>query len=458
MTKRLDQINRHIPRLLLVVATCSVLLVGLSGTSATAEETGPRPAIEACYSAPYSPDQRLPFSVSQEEWCHPLFKDIQVTTEPGGVVNVSWEPASKHVSWYCGTGYGKQDCPINEYRVETSNYGQPIRCSVGSDGTSCTLRGVGVLYTLPVTLSAYLANGNWFRVHLVVEPCCKIPSPPIGVTAVPVQDALDVSWSPPHHWGGASELNYTVTTNPPTTPCTTTGLACRLEGLSYGQQYTVSVEASNAAGASQSTMASNSVAIETSTPSAPRSVGITRNRSGDVIVRWEEPETSGGQPVTGFVTTASPGNQSCRAKPTARTCTFRDLPTGKTYSFSVQAVNSMGLGSPSAPASVAVKRLQQQPPVNVKAEASPGILTVSWDAPADRSRRNPVRYVVETQSGTASCATTQTTCTLTGLAPGRTYALNVVARSPRGTSAKVVTSATVPVPRVEPPKPLLQIG
>lgn len=451
--ERLSAPLRH----LMAVPVVALLALAV-GVPSTAVEGPDDSIIEACYAYPFSPDQRLPFDVSQEEWCHPLFKDIEATTEPGGVVTISWEPASRHVSWYCGPGYGKQDCPINEYRVEASNYGTAVRCSVGPGGRTCTLRGLSVLYTQPVTLSAYLANGNWFRVHLVVEPCCKPPSSPKGVTATAVQDGIDVTWAAPDWWGGAPELTYTVTTEPPSTTCSSTGLACRLEGLAYGEPYTVSVVASNVSGPGKSASASAPVTIEVATPSAPRDVVASGSQSGRILVRWTAPEVTGGQPVSGYVVTASPGSKTCKAPSSRSSCTFSDLTSGTTYSFTVQAVNALGRGDSSAPASITVKRLQQQPPRNVTAEGKVGAITVSWDPPQDRSRKNPIRFVVETQSGTASCATTQTACTLTGLAPGKTYAINVVARSARGTSTRAVTSASVPVPQVEPPKPPLQIG
>lgn len=459
--------SRHVGLTPRFVRYLAVLLFGAlvlavfgldSPRQAFAQEEPQGNVIEACYSAPYSPDQKLPFDVSQEEWCHPLFATIDASTEMGGVVKFSWEPASDHVYWYCGPGYGKQVCPINEYRLEASNYGETVRCSVDQSGRSCTLRGLTTDYTQPVTLSAYLANGNWFRVHLLVEPCCKPPSSPIGVNAVASQDAIDVTWSAPHHWGGASELTYKVFTEPPSKTCMTEGLACRLEGLSYGQEYVVMVEATNPAGSAPVASTSSPTTLEVSTPSAPLNVRTDKLSDGKIVVRWDEPESTGGREISKYEVRVLPGRTLCSAKSQRRQCAFSNLRGGRTYSFTVAAVNSLGSGMPSAPVSLTVKRVRQQPPLNVTAEGELGAIRVSWDEPSDVTRKSKVRYVVETANGRSRCITRDQSCTLSGLASGQTYVVNVVARSLRGTSKKTSAAATIPVPRAEPPKPVLQVS
>ena len=413
--------------------------------------------IEACYSAPFSPDQRLPFNVSTDEWCHPLFKNIEVVAEPDGAVTIKWEPASRHVYWYCGPGYAKQDCPINEYRVELTGApsGAP-RCSAGPNETSCTLRGLrpGIY---GVGLSAYLANGNWFRYHTSVEACCRVPSPPLAISPIPVRDAVDVSWQQPHWWGGAQELTYVVATDPPAASCTTTDLACRLEGLQYGQPYVVTVQASNAAGSSSVSRAANPVQLQLSVPSAPTNLTAV-SRDGQVRLRWNQPETIGGAPLSEYVVTASPGERVCSAPARVNSCTFSNLPPGRAYTFTVRARNSVGMSAPSSPTSTQLRRVIQRPPRDVQAQSGTGSIAVSWKPPVDRSRSGAVRYAVETSSGSSSCSTRLNRCVLTGLAPGRTYSVSVVAISSRGVSSKVSTSATVPAPRVEPPKPSLDLG
>lgn len=444
-------------RAIVAVFVTAGLMIATPQSETSAEEAPATQVIEACYSAPYSPDQRLPFAVSQDEWCHPLFAEIEATTEMGGVVTISWEPASDHVYWYCGPNNGKQVCPINEYRVEASNYGAPVRCSVGSSGRNCTLRGLTTEYTHPVTLSAYLANGNWFRVHLLAEPCCKIPSSPISVNALASQDAIDASWSAPHFWGGASSLTYSVSTEPPSGMCTTEGLSCRLEGLTYNQTYTVVVRATNPAGSSPPSY-SAPVWLPATTASAPRDVATARGKRERVIVRWSEPESVGGSAITGYVVRALPGKQVCRARPEQRRCVFRDLRGGKTYSFTVQATNSQGGGLLSSPTSVTVKRIRQEPPIDVTAQGGLGSIAVSWQKPAEAGSGRAMEYVVETTSGRARCVTRGEQCNLTGLAPGKTYEVSVVARGRYGVSEKVSTTATTVVPVAQKPKPVLQIG
>ncbi|MDG2029075.1 MAG: S8 family serine peptidase [Acidimicrobiales bacterium] len=62
---------------------------------------------------------------------------------------------------------------------------------------------------------------------------------------------VTVSWDPPTYDGGAAVSSFTVRTEPAHSSCTTTETTCVLEGLRLGQQYQITVIATNAAGASE---------------------------------------------------------------------------------------------------------------------------------------------------------------------------------------------------------------
>ena len=75
------------------------------------------------------------------------------------------------------------------------------------------------------------------------------PDPATGVTGVPGNGQVTVSWTAPAFNGGAAITGYVVTPSPSGAPCATTGTACVIEGLTNGEptRFTVTT---NAAGLS----------------------------------------------------------------------------------------------------------------------------------------------------------------------------------------------------------------
>jgi hypothetical protein len=83
------------------------------------------------------------------------------------------------------------------------------------------------------------------------------------------------------------------------------------------------------------------------TPAPPASATATP-AAGSLAVTWTAPAWNGGSAVTSYRATASPGGASCTAASTA--CTITGLSNAVTYTVSVTATNSAGVGPATAAA------------------------------------------------------------------------------------------------------------
>jgi hypothetical protein len=116
----------------------------------------------------------------------------------------------------------------------------------------------------------------------------------------------------------------------------------------------------------------------------------------------------------------------------------------------VKAMNSIGSSAPSPAGVAGLLQSSASAPANVKASVAGGSATVSWSPPTQAGGGHLFEYVA--RAGSRACTTKQTTCTITGLAPGRSYQVSVVAVTTSGSTKPGVTTVTVPAPLPKPPQ------
>ena len=126
----------------------------------------------------------------------------------------------------------------------------------------------------------------------------------------------------------------------------------------------------------------NSVSDVALRPAPPTAVAASPGTEA-VTATWDPPVFTGGQPITSYIATASPGGQSCTAN-AATNCTIEGLVAGGTYTVTVTATNSIGTSAastPSAPVIPSAKPAVLQRPGSVshlKAKVRRGKVRVKW--------------------------------------------------------------------------------
>ena len=194
--------------------------------------------------------------------------------------------------------------------------------------------------------------------------------------------------------------------------------------------------ATNAAGTSAASQASDSVVPET-VPDVPTNVTVTDGNS-QVTVSWTPPASDGGdaRPPT-YTVTSEPGGSTCTT--TSTSCIVAGLANGTPYTFIVTATNGVGSGDTSTPSQSVTPMSPAAAPTNVSASGGNRMTTVSWSPPSDDGGTAVTSYTVTAQPGGATCTTTATSCVIMGLDNGLVYSFAVAAVNAAGTSAPART-------------------
>ncbi|MGA0862925.1 MAG: S8 family serine peptidase [Ilumatobacteraceae bacterium] len=187
-----------------------------------------------------------------------------------------------------------------------------------------------------------------------------------------------------------------------------------------------------------------SSATQSVTPTRPCapviSGGSVGNRS--VLVAWTAPTDNGGSTLTGYAVSTSPSSAGCTTTG-ATSCTVPNLAAGQTYSFSVAAINAEGTSRPSV-SYTGMPTGSPDAPVLSAATAGLTSIVASWSAALGDSNT----YTVTASPNGGSCASTGTSCTISGLSQGTTYSLTAVTTNSAGTSAAsaALSATTAAVP------------
>ncbi|MER7278454.1 fibronectin type III domain-containing protein [Dactylosporangium sp. NPDC000244] len=323
---------------------------------------------------------------------------------------------------------------ITGYTVTASPGGGTCTTS----GTSCTITGLtaGSQYTFGVVATG--PGGTSPSASTAASTTVGPPGVPQGVHATALAGAITVSWTPPLLSGNLISA-YIATATPGLNTCVTVNLSqqwCTITGLDDGTQYTVAVVAVGLLGSGSSAPSVPSAPVVPGAPDAPTAVTATAG-ARSAVVSWTAPAVARAG-VDTYTVTASPGGATCTAATTS--CTVTGLVPGTAYTFGVVAT---GAGGASAAATTATPVRPGPPgvPTGASAVAGPGSATVSWTAPANPGGGID-HYTVTAVPGGATCTTTTTGCTVTGLTDGVGYTFVVTANGVAGTGDSAASTPT----------------
>jgi len=329
----------------------------------------------------------------------------------------------------------------------TASPGGRTCTTAGFTSTMCTITGLtpGTAYTVTVDLvSRYFCYAKMPCERNDASPPSAAATPfgppvrpgaPELEAAVPADGRIAVKWRAPAADGNSPIAGYTATAMPGGATCTTTGsLACVIDGLSPGTEYTVTVTATNAVGTGAA-----SPSVRRTTPTVlpgPPLTPLAQVSPGAIEVSWVAPDFDGGAAVTGYTATATPGGAQCSTDG-ATTCTINGVPNGTDYQVTVTATNAVGTGPASLPAAARTPDLTAPgAPRSVELSALPGRIEVAWSAPESDGGSLVTGYIATATPGGATCTTTGATlCTITGLDDGTAYRVAVAAINVIGTGA-----------------------
>lgn len=174
-----------------------------------------------------------------------------------------------------------------------------------------------------------------------------------------------------------------------------------------------------------------------SAPSAPTKVVATPSANNEITVQWRAPSFTGNTPITSYTVTQQPTGDTCTWTSGPLTCVFPGLIANRYYTFTVTATNMGGTSTPS-PVSAAFRQTTSAVPTVPRATSNGGTTSVvTWQAPALNGNSVITSYVATASPGGQSCTWTSgpLTCTLSGLTPGTSYQVTIVAVNGVGSSA-----------------------
>ncbi|MDA8014672.1 MAG: fibronectin type III domain-containing protein [Gammaproteobacteria bacterium] len=372
---------------------------------------------------------------------------------------------------------------VANYRVRwklasATNFASGDATTTGSGATSATITGLTNGSAYDVEVAAGNSNGFGTAVTVQATPSVVAPDAPQSAAAAHGDSELRVSWAAPARNGGAAISNYRVrwklasATNFAPADAATVGattLARTITGLTNGSAYDVEIAAQNSVGFGT---AATVQGTPLGPPGAPQSPSVTPG-DGRLTLSWTRPADNGGAGISGFrlrwklasATTFDPADTRTGISFTQRLIT--GLTNGETYDVEISLRNSEGFGA----AVTLQATLSSGPPGAPQSPTATPVnagLQVAWSAPASNGGLAITNYRLRwklasaanfASGDTRTVGASVTSATITGLANGSRYDVEIAAQNSAGFgAAATVQGAPKPVAPSAPQNPTATSG
>lgn len=377
----------------------------------------------------------------------PAAPSIDAVTPRSGAVAVTFTPGSN----------GGRAITSYEYSVNGGGWS-----STGSLSTSFVIGGLTDGVAAAVRVRAVSSVGTGAASAPVAATPASAPQQPTVTSVVRSDRTLTASVTPGAD-GGSAVTSWEYSTDGGATWATASGTTLPLDitspsadtgvRLVNGQGYSLQVRAVNAAGVSPE---SNIVTVAPASAPPRPSVSLTAGDSS-VSVSYAL-SGDGGSPVT-RVEYSLDGDTWVDTATLSTSFSLTGLTNGTPVNVQVRAINAIGTGQASVVAT-ATPRTVPGAPTAVAAASNTASLDVSWTAPTSDGGSAVTGYTARAYADAtattviASCATSTTSCTITGLTNGTSYYVDVVAANAAG-SGPASAPRTTGTPLVRPSAPTI---
>ncbi|MCU6711368.1 S-layer homology domain-containing protein [Paenibacillus sp. J5C_2022] len=238
---------------------------------------------------------------------------------------------------------------------------QPGSSLNSNESTSFTIQAQDSLqagtYTVTVTVSADQMTAVTFTVSQSVN-LPNAPANPQSLTAVGGNRQAVLNWNTVM---GATYYNIYIATSPgqyiESEAATVTSATYNILNLINGTTYYFTVKAGNEGGLSA--MSNEASATPATVPAAPTHMTAIAG-DGQATVTFTAPADDGGSPITGYEVTAAPG--SVVVSNSSSPIVVTGLSNGTSYTFTVKAINAVGISISSAESNAVVPRGESSRP------------------------------------------------------------------------------------------------
>ena len=337
---------------------------------------------------------------------------------------------------------------ITGYTV-TSNPG-----GLTASGASSPLVVTGLSMNQAYTFTVVANNGSASAASVASNSITTVPVVPTAplnlVASSTASGTASIAFGVPASNGGAAITNYVVTSNPAGGTGSGSASPIAVSGLTDGISYTFTLVATNSAGNSPASAASNAV-TPVGAPGAPTSI-VASYTAGttEASVAFTAPSNNGGAAITGYTVTSNPGGLTASGASSPLVVT--GLSMNQAYTFTVVANNGSASAASAASNSITTIPVVPSAPLNLVASSTAsGTASIAFDVPASDGGAAITNYVVTSNPAGGTGSGSASPIAVSGLTDGISYTFTLVATNSAGDSpASAASNAVTPVGASQP--------